>query len=119
MRGPSARSSAELITSGGVKPVVANPRRAANSDAAAFSAAPGCEGTTTLPDTKSMIPSPLVSLSIQPAAKGSVSARFGWESGWNAIDEESAARQLAAAEKQKRMDFILRKTPLHSNGVNR
>ncbi len=71
MRGPSERSSDALITTGGVKPVVANPSRAARSAAAAFSAALGWADTTTLPEMKSTMLSPLVSASIQPEENGS------------------------------------------------
>ena len=56
---------------GGVMPVDPYPNLAARFAAAAFSAALGRAGTTTFPSMKSAMPSPFVSVSIQPVAKAS------------------------------------------------
>jgi hypothetical protein len=67
-----------------ISPVVAKPILAATSAAAAFWAALGWSGTTTLPWTKSAIPSSFESDTIQPTENRSVS---GLEpgAGWYAL----------------------------------
>jgi len=76
------------MTSGIVRPVVPKPNLAARLAAAEFSAALGRAGTTTLPFTKSAIPSPLVSTSIQPVASASATEPAEFAAGpgglWNA-----------------------------------
>jgi hypothetical protein len=92
MRGPSTAlglaSAPALTTIGKLKPVVPKPNLAATFAAAVFSAALGRVGTTTLPFTKSAIPSPLVSTSIQPVRKASATKPAAFAAGagglWNA-----------------------------------